>query len=326
MSNPTDDRPSEGLVATTAQPRSGDTKNLATASQITGAAGGDMSLREASLWSDAWRQLRKNPFFVVSALLILVLVIIAIAPGLFTDVDPRKGCSLSKSRVRPSAEHWFGYDFQGCDYFARVLYGTRNSMMVGLLTVIGTVVLGCGLGMIAGFYGGWLDSIIARLTDVIFGIPTVLGAIVVLNLFRERKAWTVALVLVLFGWPTTLRLMRSSVLSIKEMDYVAAARAMGASNARILRLHILPNALAPVIVYSTIALGGYIATEAALSFLGVGLQLPAISWGLMIDVAQPHIQNSPHLLLFPGAFLVVTVLSFILMGDALRDALDPKLR
>lgn len=325
MSNYPDDGPADGTVATTSQAAESGSRDIGTAARVTGAAGGDMSLRDASLWSDAWRQLRKSPLFLISFALVSLLIVIAIAPGLFTSADPTK-CSLSNSRVRPSAEHWFGYDFQGCDYYARVLYGTRNSMLVGLLTVLGTVLVGCALGMLSGFFGGWTDSIIARLTDVIFGIPTVLGAIVVLNLFRERKAWSVALVLVLLGWPTTLRLMRSSVLSIKEMDYVAAARAMGASNGRILRLHILPNALAPVIVYSTIALGGYIATEAALSFLGVGLQLPAISWGLMVSVAQPYVLDSPHLLLFPGAFLVVTVLSFILMGDALRDALDPKLR
>jgi oligopeptide transport system permease protein len=324
MTNDTDEGATEGPV-TTSTAAVADTSRLQASAQVTGAAGGDMSLREASLWSDAWRQLRRKPTFIIAATIALLLSVMAIAPGLFTNADPRD-CPLVQSRARPSAEHWFGRDFQGCDYLVRVIYGARNSMVVGLLTVLGTVVVGGLLGMLSGYYGGRIDSIVARFTDVIFGIPTVLGAIVVLNLFQERKHYTVALVLVLFGWPTTLRLMRSSVLSVKEMDYVAAAKALGATDGRILRLHVLPNALAPVIVYSTIALGVFIATEATLSFLGVGLQLPAISWGLMVSDAQDYILESPHLLLFPGLFLVVTVLSFILMGDALRDALDPKLR
>jgi ABC-type dipeptide/oligopeptide/nickel transport system permease subunit len=150
--------------------------------------------------------------------------------------------------------------------------------------------------------------------------------IVILSLLQKRGLWQVSLVLIVLGWPTMLRLLRSAVLSAKEQDYVDAARALGASDFRIITRHILPNAMAPVIVYATITVGVIISAEAALSFLGVGLQLPAISWGLMIAGAQTRILNSPHLLLFPGAFLSMTVFSFILMGDALRDALDPKLR
>jgi ABC-type dipeptide/oligopeptide/nickel transport system permease subunit len=164
------------------------------------------------------------------------------------------------------------------------------------------------------------------LTDIMFVIPFILGGIVILSLFPTRGVAQVSLVLIILGWATMLRLVRSSVLSAKANDYVDAARAMGASNRRIITKHILPNSLAPVIVYATITVGVIIAAEAALSFLGVGLQLPAISWGLMISVAQQRILTAPHLLLFPGLFLSVTVFAFILMGDALRDALDPKLR
>jgi len=182
------------------------------------------------------------------------------------------------------------------------------------------------LGSISGFYGGFVDTIIARITDIWFAIPTILGGIVILSLLGKRGMLQVSLVLIVLGWPTMLRLARSSVLSVKETDYVDAARALGASNLRIIRRHVLPNSIAPVIVYATITVGVIIAAEAALSFLGVGLQLPAISWGLMISVAQNRILTAPHLLLFPGLFLSVTVFSFILMGDALRDALDPRLR
>jgi ABC-type dipeptide/oligopeptide/nickel transport system permease subunit len=281
--------------------------------------------KPASLWSDAWHELRRSPIFVVSALLILVFVVMAIAPGLFTSADPRE-CSLSNSLVRPSAEHWFGFDLQGCDYYSRTIYGARPSIAIGIVVTIFTVIVAVVLGSIAGYYGGMLDTIIARVTDIWFAIPTILGGIVILSLLPSRGILQVSLVLVVLGWPTMLRLLRSSVLSAKEQDYVDAARALGASDYRIITRHILPNAIAPVIIYATITVGVIISAEAALSFLGVGLQLPAISWGLMISTAQTRILEHPHLLFFPAGFLSLTVYSFILMGDALRDALDPKLR
>ena len=279
----------------------------------------------ASLWSDAWRQLRRRPMFLISGFLIVVLILVALVPGLFTSVDPRD-CRLENSLVRPSRAHWFGYDLQGCDYYARVVYGTRVSISIGLtVTAFATLIALIG-GSLAGYYGGVTDTLIARITDIWLVIPTLLGGIVILTLFEERGVAQVSLVLIVLGWPTMLRLVRSSVLSVKSTDYVDAARALGASDFRIIRLYILPNSLAPVIVYATLLVGVIISAEAALSFLGVGLQLPAISWGLMISVAQNRILTSPHLLFFPGAVLSVTVFSFILMGDALRDALDPKLR
>lgn len=281
--------------------------------------------KPASLWSDAWKELRTSPMFIISALLILVFIVMAIAPSLFTNADPL-ACNLRNSLELPSAEHWFGFDVQGCDYVARTVYGAQVSISIGIIVTIFAVLIAVILGSLAGYYGGFLDTVIARITDIWFAIPTILGGIVILSLLQERGLWQVSLVLVLLGWPTMLRLLRSAVLSAKEQDYVDAARALGASDFRIITRHILPNAIAPVIIYATITVGVIISAEAALSFLGVGLQLPAISWGLMISGAQTRILNSPHLLLFPGAFLSMTVFSFILMGDALRDALDPKLR
>jgi ABC-type dipeptide/oligopeptide/nickel transport system permease subunit len=281
--------------------------------------------KPASLWSDAWKELRTSPMFIISALLILVFIVMAISPSLFTNADPRS-CNLRNSLEGPSAEHWFGFDLQGCDYYARTVYGAQVSISIGIIVTIFAVLIAVILGSLAGYYAGFLDTIIARVTDIWFAIPTILGGIVILSLLQERGLWQVSLVLIILGWPTMLRLLRSAVLSAKEQDYVDAARALGASDFRIITRHILPNAIAPVIVYATITVGVIISAEAALSFLGVGLQLPAISWGLMINVAQTRILTSPHLLLFPGAFLSMTVFSFILMGDALRDALDPKLR
>jgi len=281
--------------------------------------------RPASLWSDAWRELRRSPTFIFSALVILLMTVMAIAPQLFTDADPR-ACNLAHSLERPSAGHWFGYDLQGCDYFARTIYGARVSITIGIVVTAASTVIAVVLGSIAGYYGGAIDAVIARITDIWFAIPLILGGIVFLSVVGSHGLWQVSMVLIVLGWPTMLRLLRSAVLAAKENDYVDAARALGASDARILTRHILPNAIAPVIVYATITVGVTISAEAALSFLGVGLQLPAISWGLMISTAQTRILQTPHLLLFPGAFLSLTVLAFVLMGDALRDALDPKLR
>jgi oligopeptide transport system permease protein len=295
--------------------------------------GGD--LRQASLWSDAWRQLRKSKLFVISSLLLALLAVMAAFPQLFTSIKPPNegGCrnALANSRKPPGTNGaWFGYDTFGCDYYTNVIYGTRVSMIIGLVVVGGALVIGVVLGALAGYYGGWFDNLVARLTDIIYGLPLILGAILLLNFLAqargERGLFEVALALIMLSWMTVMRLFRSSVISVKDTDYVSAARAMGATNSRIILKHIVPNALAPVLVYSTIAVGGIIAAEATLSFLGIGLQQPAISWGLQINSAQNYIRSSPHLLFFPSIFLSVTVLSFILLGDALRDALDPKLR
>ena len=298
-------------------------------------AGGDTDLRQASLWSDAWRQLRRSKLFVGASLMLLVLSVMSLFPQLFTSIDPRArgACQLADSRKGPGTNGaWFGYDTFGCDYYSTVIYGARVSMIIGLVVVGGAMVIGVFLGAIAGYYGGWFDNLVARLTDIIYGLPLILGAILLLNLlasdrfFGGRNLTVVSLALIALSWMTFMRLFRSSVISVKDTDYVSAARAMGASDSRIILRHIVPNALAPVLVYATISVGGIIAAEATLSFLGIGLQQPAISWGLQINSAQNYIRSTPHLLFFPSIFLSVTVLSFILLGDALRDALDPKLR
>ncbi|HEX9765567.1 MAG TPA: ABC transporter permease, partial [Nitriliruptorales bacterium] len=288
----------------------------------------------------AWKQLRRNPMFLVPAGLVLLLMVMAAFPGLFTSIDPRS-CTLSDTLggiPRPSADHWFGLDVQGCDYYSRVIYGARVSVFIGISVTVFALAIAIVLGSVAAFYGGWIDSLISRLTDVWFAIPTILGAIVILTTLGGRVVpivhWQVkrqgfaqvVLVLIVLGWPQMTRLVRSSVLQAKEADYVDAARVLGASDRRIILRHILPNAITPVIVYSTITVGIIIAAEAALSFLGVGLRLPSISWGIQLSIQPGIIRQNPHLAMFPGVFLSVAVFSFILLGDALRDALDPKLR
>ena len=200
-------------------------------------------------------------------------------------------------------------------------------MNVAILVTIGTVILGVSSGTAAGWYGGFTDTIISRITDVFFGLPFLLGAIVFLAIFPTRNIWTIALVLTVLGWTSLTRVMRGSVLSTKQKDYVDAARALGASDFFIIRKHILANSIAPVIVLGTIGLGSYIGAEATLTFLGVGYQRPTVSWGLLVNEGQTLVfAGFSHLLIYPCAFIVVTVLSFILLGDVLRDALDPRSR
>ncbi|MFF8917568.1 ABC transporter permease [Streptomyces sp. NPDC015032] len=278
-----------------------------------------------SLWSDAWRDLRRNPVFIISAVIIFFLVIISIWPSLIADQDPLN-CNLDKAQQGSQPGHPFGFDGQGCDVYTRTVYGARNSVTVGVCATLGVTLLGGFLGGLAGFFGGWWDSVLSRLTDVFFGIPVVLGGLVFLSVVTSATVWPVIGFIVLLGWPQVARIARGSVITAKQNDYVQAARALGASNTRMMLRHITPNAIAPVIVVATIALGTYISLEATLSFLGVGLKPPAVSWGIDISAASQYIRNAPHMLLWPAGALAVTVLAFIMLGDAVRDALDPKLR
>ena len=278
-----------------------------------------------SLWSDAWRDLRRNPIFIISALIIVFLVIISIWPSLIASGDPLKA-DLSKSQAGSSPGHPFGYDSQGRDVYTRVVYGARASVTVGVCATAGVVIVGSVLGGLAGFFGGWGDAILSRLSDVFFGIPVILGGLVFLSVVTNSTVWPVVGFMVLLGWPQLARIARGSVITARNNDYVQAARALGAGNSRILLRHIAPNAVAPVIVVGTIALGTYIALEATLSYLGVGLRPPTVSWGIDISDASNQIRNAPHMLLWPAGALSITVLAFIMLGDAVRDALDPKLR
>jgi oligopeptide transport system permease protein len=287
-----------------------------------------------SLGANAWRDLRRRPMFWISLALILIFVVMAIFPQLFTSKDPTYA-DLTKAREAPSPEAVFGYDAQGYDVYARTVYGARASISVGILATLFSLVFGSAVGIIAGYRGGWLDSVIGRLAEIFLAIPIFLGGLLFLYTFPNQidtpfavAVGKVAFVIAILAWPTITRLMRSSVLQVKPNDYVQAARALGASPWRIINSHILPNSVASVIVVSTINLGVFISLEASLSFLGVGLQPPVISWGNMISDASGLglIRAAPHMLLFPSLFLSLTVLSFIMLGDVVRDAIDPRLR
>jgi oligopeptide transport system permease protein len=284
--------------------------------------------RQASLLKDGWADLRKRPLFILTAFIIVCLLALAVAPSLFTARSPFSDgfCQLQNSMNPPSSEHLFGYDLQGCDIYTRTVYGTRNSIVVGVVTTVITTLIGGLLGMLAGLLGGWIDALLSRFTEVFSALPLIIGGLLIMSIWGGGDVWTVSFIMAILGWPQVFRIMRGEVISNKYNDYVTAARALGADSWRIAFRHILPNTLAPVIVITTMNLGVYIAAEASLSYLGIGIQPPSISWGVMISDAQQLFLTHPHALLFPAGALSITVLAFIMLGDVVRDAFDPKMR
>ena len=289
----------------------------------------DEDVQPLSLWAEAWRNLRKQPLFIISVLLLVLVIVVALFPWIFTQTPPAQNCLLANSDGGPAPGHPLGFTKQGCDVYSRIIYGTQASLTVGIFATLGALLIGGTLGAIAGFYGGWLDSVIARIGDVFFALPLILGAIIIMQLplFRaNRNVWTVVITLVVFGWPQVARITRGAVISVRSADFVTAARSLGVSRLAALVKHVIPNSLAPVIVVVTVNLGIFIVAEATLSFLGIGLPPDVMSWGNDISTAQVSLRSNPASLLWPALALSVTVLSFIMLGDALRDALDPKAR
>ena len=281
-----------------------------------------------SLSGDAWHDLRRSVVFWIAGVVVVLMLSIAVSPGAFSSVNAKTAsCSLSESLQPPSRDHWFGFDKQGCDIYARVIYGARSSVLVGVFSTLLTGLVALAIGTTAGFYGGWLDALLARFTDVVLAIPLLLGSVVAARALagQDLGIWPIVLALGLLGWPSPARVIRSSVIAAKQQDYVQAARILGAGNSRLMLRHILPNAIAPMVVVLTIGLGLFISTEATLSFLGVGPK-NTISWGADIAEAQRWIREATYPLLFPAGFLTATVLAFIMLGDAVREAFDPRLR
>ncbi len=285
--------------------------------------------KSRTLWGDAWRRLRHNKLAIIGlAWIVFVVLMTASAelwvPSTFGDplaIDTAPGASLQS----PSFEHPFGTDKLGRDVFSRVVYGARISLTVGVIAVSISLLIGVLLGAISGYYGGFTDTLVMRSADVFFAFPYILFAIALIAVLGPSYR-NVFIAIGILGWPSIARVFRSSILSVKENEYVDAARAMGASDLRIMFRHIMPNAVAPIIVYGTMSIGGAIITEAALSFLGMGVQPPTPSWGLMLSDAKSLMFRAPWLTIWPGFAILTTVLSFVLMGDGLRDALDVKMK
>ena len=284
-----------------------------------------------TLWGDAFRRLRKNKLAVAALVWIMLIVVIATSADLWvpkylgspTAIDTS---TVAQERLKsPSWQHPFGTDKMGRDVAARVIYGARVSLVVGVIAVLIMVIIGLVLGAVAAYYGGIWDSIVMRTADVFLSFPYILFAIALIAVLG-RGFQNVFIAIGVLGWPSIARVLRSSILSIKENEYVDAARAMGASTRRILLRHIMPNAIAPIIVYATMSIGGAILTEAAMSFLGMGVQPPGASWGLMLAESRGQMFTQPWLMVYPGVAILTTVLGFVLLGDGLRDALDVKLK
>jgi oligopeptide transport system permease protein len=225
----------------------------------------------------------------------------------------------------PSGAHPFGFDLQGCDIYTRTVYGARASVITGVGATVLFVLIGGTLGALSGYYGGLLDTVISRIAEIFYALPLMLAAIVLMQLLASRTVWTVMLTLASFSWPQAARVARGAVIEVKNSEYVMAATALGVSRFRTLVRHVLPNSAGPLIVVSTITLGAFIVTEATLSYLGVGLPHTIVSWGSDIATDQRQIRTSP-ILFYPATALALTVLSFIMLGDAVREALDPKVR
>ena len=305
----------------------------ATASlQPTGQSGGQSSMLgnlatqpPRSLARDAWRRLFASWNGRVGLIIILIALATAILAPVVNPYDPTVDSDLANARLEPSVSHPFGTDRLGRDVFRRVVHGTRISLMIGFVVVIFTSVTGTVLGLIAGYFGKSFDTIIMRLMDIVLAFPSILLAIAIVAV-RGPGIFNTILAVALVGMPGYARVVRSMVLSLRERDYVDAARMIGASDTRIMFLHILPNSLSPIIVQMTLGVGGAILFAAALGFLGLGVQPPAPEWGAMISDGIPFLRQSPHLVFFPGMAIMLTVLGFNLLGDGLRDALDPQLR
>lgn len=275
------------------------------------------------LWHDAWRRFRRHKAAMGgSAILLLIILGCAIGPFFLPDAT-KTGLEAGLAYSAPSWEHLFGTDELGRDVLSRILNGGRVSILVGLLAVILSITIGTVVGALAGYFGKWLDTILMRLTDFALSFPTLFMAILLISMFGNQF-WIVVLVIGGLSWMTTARLVRGSFLSLKEREFVEAARAIGVGTPRIILRHILPNALGPLIVAGTLGMAGGIISESGLSFLGLGIQPPATSWGRMLNDAQGVTSTAPWLAIFPGLFIFLTVLGINFIGDGLRDAFDPR--
>ncbi|TFE02475.1 ABC transporter permease [Jeotgalibacillus sp. R-1-5s-1] len=277
-----------------------------------------------SPWKEGWRKFRKNKIALVGTSIVLFFVLMAIfapwiAPQGINEQD------LPNRLQPPSSEFWFGTDDFGRDIFSRVVYGARISLTVGFLAVVGSAAVGSLLGILAGYYGRWVDTIISRLFDIMLAFPSILLAIAVVSILGPSLR-NALIAIAIINIPNFGRLIRSRVLSVKEEEYIMAAKAIGMSDARILFSHVLPNSMTPIIVQGSLAVATAILEAAALGFLGLGAQVPQPEWGAMLAASRALLVQAPWTLFFPGLAIMLAVLGFNLMGDGLRDALDPKMK
>lgn len=275
-------------------------------------------------WMETWKAFRKNKLAVIGMILVMFFILLAF----FAPFITKEGINeqvMTERLQPPSSEYWLGTDDYGRDILSRIIYGARISLWVGFSSVIGSVIVGCILGIIAGYYGRWVDTIISRFFDIMLAFPSILLAIAIVAVLGPSLR-NALIAIAIINVPNFGRLIRSKVLSIKEDEYITSAKAVGLKDTRILFSHILPNSMAPVIVQGTLAIATAILEAAALGFLGLGAQPPDPEWGKMLADSKNYIQSAPWTMIFPGLAIMLTVLGFNLMGDGLRDAMDPRMK
>ncbi|HRY29644.1 MAG TPA: ABC transporter permease [Elusimicrobiota bacterium] len=275
------------------------------------------------MWSLTLQRFRKNKLALAGSAILALLVLLALLAPVLVAMDPLQQDVVQRLRP-PSWSHWMGTDDLGRDVFSRVLFGTRISLVVGIVAVGLALLIGTSAGLVAGFYGGWVDTLFMRLIDVLLCFPAIFLILMVIA-FLEPNILNVVVIIGLTSWMGLARLVRGECLSLRERDFMSAARALHLSTPRLLFVHLLPNVASPVLVAATLGVGGAILTESALSFLGLGVQPPTASWGNILAVGKDYIHIAWWLSLFPGLAILVTVLAFNLLGEGLRDVLDPRM-
>lgn len=283
-----------------------------------------MAFKHSYFYSIFWPRLKRNRLALVGGVVVLALFLISLLAPLISPYDPN-AINAWKVLSPPSLQNWFGTDELGRDVFSRILLGARISLKVGFVAVGIAVTIGTVVGLLSGYYSGLVDATLMRLVDIMLCFPAFFLILAVIT-FLEPSIWYIMMVIGLTGWMGVARLVRAETLSIREMDYILAARCIGCSNARIIFRHILPNAISPVLVSATLGVAGAILTESALSFLGIGVQPPTPSWGNILTSGKDYIEFAWWLSLFPGLAILVTVLAYNLLGEGIRDALDPRVK
>ena len=281
--------------------------------------------RKGGLYRDIWRRYKKNKAAMIGLVIMIAIVLIAVCADWIVPYEKVISQSGAERLQPPSAAHWFGIDEYGRDLFARVIHGSRYSLFIGVATSLMALAAGAVLGASAGYFGGVVDNIISRITDVFLCVPPILLSLAVVAALGGNLR-NLIIAITISSIPGNVRLIRSVVMTVAEEDYIEAACSYGASRKRIIFRHVLPNAMGPIIVNTTMSISSMILSAAGLSFIGMGIQPPSPEWGALLSEAEAYMFTAPYMLLFPGIFIVLAALSFNLVGDGLTDALDPKLR
>lgn len=292
---------------------------------IDSSAGETMARPRMGYWQDAWRRLKTNKVAIL-AIIILTIIIIMTVVGPYINGFKFEEIDAKNLNAKPNGVHWFGTDALGRDVFSRVWQAGRTSIIIGIFGAFISTIVGCIYGAFAAYFGGKIDTIMMRIVEVLTSIPYLIVVILISVILDSRSIGTLLLTLTLTGWCGMARLVRGQMLQIKQQEYIMAAEALGVSPWKIIKKHLIPNSLSIVIVAITFDIPGYIFAESFLSYMGLGPQPPATSWGALAAAAQQNFQFYPHQLFFPSLMIALTMLSFTLLGDGLRDALDPKLR